>query len=67
MPVGTTLAASDAAAFEIERTVLADPAVAAEGRITGVDTNGFTPTPVRSGILRVKLQAARTGALRSTT
>ncbi len=56
MPVGTTLAASDAAATEIERTVLADPAVAAEGRITGIDTNGFTPTPVRSGILRVKLK-----------
>lgn len=56
MPVGTTLAASDAAATQIERTVLADPAVAAEGRITGLDTNGFTPTPVRAGIVRVKLK-----------
>ncbi|MEO6836208.1 MAG: efflux RND transporter permease subunit, partial [Candidatus Tumulicola sp.] len=56
MPVGTTLAASDAAAVVMERTVLADPAVAAEGRSTGIDTNGFTPTPVRAGILRVKLK-----------
>jgi multidrug efflux pump subunit AcrB len=56
IPVGSTLAASDAAASEIERIVLADPAVAAEGRITGIDTNGFTPTPVRSGILRAKLK-----------
>jgi multidrug efflux pump subunit AcrB len=56
MPVGTTLAASDAAASAMERTVLADPAVAAEGRFTGIDTNGFAPTPVRSGILRVKLK-----------
>jgi CzcA family heavy metal efflux pump len=56
MPVGTTLAASDAAAFAIERTVLADPAVVAEGRFTGIDTNGFSPTPVRAGIVRVRLR-----------
>ena len=37
-------------------TVLADAAVAAVGRFTGIDTNGFSPTPVRSGILRVKLK-----------
>lgn len=56
MPVGTTLAASDAAALAMERVVIADPAVAAEGRFTGIDTNGFSPTPVRSGIIRVKLK-----------
>jgi multidrug efflux pump subunit AcrB len=56
MPVGTTLIASDAAATLIERIVLADPAVAALGRVTGIDTNGFSPTPARSGTLRVKLK-----------
>ncbi|HKU81185.1 MAG TPA: efflux RND transporter permease subunit, partial [Candidatus Tumulicola sp.] len=55
MPVGTSLAASDAAAFAIERVVLADPAVVAEGRFTGIDTNGFSPTPARAGIVRVRL------------
>jgi CzcA family heavy metal efflux pump len=56
MPVGTSLAASDAAALSLERTVLADPAVAAEGRFTGIDTNGFSPTPARVGIMRVRLK-----------
>jgi multidrug efflux pump subunit AcrB len=56
MPVGTTLAASDAAATSLERTVLADPAVASEGRFTGIDTNGFSPTPARAGIIRVRLK-----------
>jgi CzcA family heavy metal efflux pump len=56
MPVGTTLAASDAAALAMERVVIADPAVASEGRFTGIDTNGFSPTPVRGGIIRVKLK-----------
>ena len=55
MPVGTSLAASDAAAMRMERAVLADPAVRAEGRVTGIDTNGFSPTPVRAGIIRVRL------------
>ena len=57
MPVGTPLEASDAAATLMEQVVLADPAVAAEGRVTGIDTNGFSPTPVRAGIIRVKLKA----------
>jgi CzcA family heavy metal efflux pump len=56
MPVGTSLAASDEAAFSLERAVASDPAVVAEGRFTGIDTNGFSPIPVRSGILRVKLK-----------
>ncbi|HTX60636.1 MAG TPA: efflux RND transporter permease subunit, partial [Verrucomicrobiae bacterium] len=56
MPVGTSIAASDAAATAMERVVASDPAVASEGRFTGIDTNGFSPTPVRDGILRVKLK-----------
>jgi multidrug efflux pump subunit AcrB len=56
MPVGTTLAASDAAATSLERAVLADPAVASEGRFTGIDTNGISPTPARAGIIRVRLK-----------
>ncbi len=55
MPVGTTLAASDAAALAVERIVLRDPAVIAEGRFTGIDTNGYSPTPVRNGTFRVML------------
>jgi len=56
MPVGTSLAASDAAALRMERVVLADPAVRAAGRVTGIDTNGLSPMPVRAGIIRVRLQ-----------
>ena len=56
MPVGTTLAASDAAARRMERIIAADPAVIAEGRMTGMDTNGFSPTPPRTGTIRVRLQ-----------
>ncbi len=56
MPVGTTIAESDAAAAKMERIVKADPAVVAEGRFTGIDTNGFSPTPVRNGTIRVKLK-----------
>lgn len=62
MPVGTTLAASDAAALAMERVVLADPAVEAEGRFTGIDTNGFSPTPPRAGIIRVRLRPANSRA-----
>ncbi|HEY9085351.1 MAG TPA: efflux RND transporter permease subunit [Candidatus Tyrphobacter sp.] len=56
MPVGTTLAASDAAAMTIEQVVLADPAVTSVGRVTGIDTNGFSPTPARTGTIRVRLK-----------
>lgn len=56
MPVGTTLSASDAAATTMEKIVLADPAVASEGRLTGVDSNGFSPIPVSQGLIRVKLK-----------
>jgi len=56
MPVGTTLAASDAAATAMENIVRLDPAVASEGRLTGIDSNGFTPTPQSGGLIRIKLK-----------
>ena len=55
MPVGTTLEGSDAAATTLERIVTADPAVASVGRLTGIDSNGFTPTQSNQGLLRVRL------------
>jgi CzcA family heavy metal efflux pump len=56
MPVGTTLSASDAAATAMENIVREDPAVLNEGRLTGIDSNGFTPTPQSGGLIRVKLK-----------
>ena len=56
LPVGTSLAASDAAAHQMEAIVVRDPGVAAVGRWTGVDTNGYSPTPQNAGILRVRLK-----------
>jgi len=56
MPVGTTLAASDAAATTMERVALADPAVLTVGRFTGIDTNGFSPTQARTGTIRIRLK-----------
>lgn len=56
MPVGTTLAESDAAARTMERIVSTDPAVATEGRLTGIDSNGFSPTPQNQGMVRVILK-----------
>ncbi len=58
MPPGTTLDASDTAATALERIALADPAVATVGRFSGIDTNGFSPTPVRNGTIRVVLRPA---------
>ncbi|GAC1441549.1 MAG: efflux RND transporter permease subunit [Vulcanimicrobiaceae bacterium] len=55
MPVGTTLEASDAASSTMERVIAADPAVAGVGRLTGIDSNGFTPTQSNQGLLRVRL------------
>jgi CzcA family heavy metal efflux pump len=57
MPVGATLEASDAAATALERIALRDPAVAKVGRVTGIDTNGFSPTPPRVGTIRITLKA----------
>jgi multidrug efflux pump subunit AcrB len=56
MPVGTTIEASDAAATTMERIALRDPAVVSVGRFTGIDTNGFSPTQVRSGTIRIRLK-----------
>ncbi|MGH7756689.1 MAG: efflux RND transporter permease subunit, partial [Vulcanimicrobiaceae bacterium] len=55
MPTGTSLAASDAAATTMENIVRHDPAVAEVGRLTGIDSNGFSPLPKNDGLLRVKL------------
>jgi CzcA family heavy metal efflux pump len=55
MPTGATLAASDAAATTMERIIKSDPAVAHVGRLTGIDSNGFSPTQVNHGLLRVRL------------
>jgi CzcA family heavy metal efflux pump len=56
MPVGTTIQASDAAATAMERIALKDPAVLSVGRLTGVDTNGFSPTQARTGTIRIRLK-----------
>lgn len=55
LPVGTTLAASDAAARAMERVVRQDPAVETVGRLTGVDSNGFSPMPQNRGLLHIRL------------
>jgi CzcA family heavy metal efflux pump len=56
MPVGTTIEASDAAATTMERIAMRDPDVATVGRFTGIDTNGFSPTQVRAGTIRIRLK-----------
>jgi multidrug efflux pump subunit AcrB len=56
MPVGTTIEASDAAATAMERIAMSDPAVVSVGRFTGIDTNGFSPTQVRQGTIRIRLK-----------
>ncbi len=56
MPVGTTIQASDAAATTLERIAMQDPAVASVGRFTGIDTNGYSPTQVRQGTIRIRLK-----------
>ncbi|HVR45538.1 MAG TPA: efflux RND transporter permease subunit [Candidatus Binatia bacterium] len=56
LPVGTSLQASDAGARRMEQIIQRDPAVSAVGRWTGVDTNGYSPTPQNVGILRVALK-----------
>ncbi len=55
MPVGTTLAASDAAARTMEKIIVEHPGVDSEGRLTGIDTNGFSPLPQSRGLIRVSL------------
>jgi multidrug efflux pump subunit AcrB len=40
----------------MEELILRDPAVVAVGRWTGLDTNGYSPTPQNAGVLRVELK-----------
>ena len=56
MPVGSTIEASDAAATTMERIAMRDPQVLGVGRFTGIDTNGFSPTQVRAGTIRIRLR-----------
>jgi multidrug efflux pump subunit AcrB/outer membrane protein TolC len=56
MPVGATLQASDAAATAMERIIKMDPAVEHVGRLTGIDSNGVSPTQPNQGLLRVRLK-----------
>lgn len=55
MPVGTTLQATDASARHLEKIVLQNRAVVSEGRLTGIDSNGFSPMPPNRGLIRVSL------------
>jgi multidrug efflux pump subunit AcrB len=55
LPAGTSLAATDATATKLEKAIVSTPEVAHVGRLTGVDTNGFLPTPPNAGTLRVSL------------
>jgi multidrug efflux pump subunit AcrB len=55
LPAGTSLAATDKSATALERAIVALPDVAHVGRLTGVDTNGYLPTPPNAGTLRVSL------------
>ena len=59
LPAGTNLATSDAVATTMERIVMRDPAVAVEGRLSGIDTNGFTPTLPTIGTIRIALVAGK--------
>ena len=56
LPAGMSLDAADAIATQMERAVLADPAVAHEARLSGVDTNGYVATPPDAGTIRVMLR-----------
>jgi len=55
LPTGTDLPASDQAATMMENVVRADPAVASVGALTGIDVNGYSPTPQDHGLLDVSL------------
>ena len=57
MPTGLALPQTDAASFTMEHVLLADKSVSSVGRLTGVDSNGVSPTPQNKGLLRVRLIA----------
>lgn len=56
LPAGTSLAETDRVVGGFEQTIMADPAVAHEGRLTGVDTDGYELTPQSSGTIRISLK-----------
>ena len=56
LPPGTSLSATDRILTAIEKIIIADPAVSHEGRLTGVDTDGYEPTPENAGTIRVSLR-----------
>lgn len=56
MPPGLSLAATDAAATAMERVILQDASIVAEGRMTGIDSNGYSPTQENAGIIRARLR-----------
>jgi multidrug efflux pump subunit AcrB len=57
LPAGTSLGATDRAASAMERIIVVDPDVDHEGRLTGVDTDGYAATPRNAGTIRVALKA----------
>ena len=57
LPAGTSLAATDRIVTGFERIIVADPAVEHEGRLTGVDTDGYEPTSQNAGTIRISLRA----------
>ena len=56
LPEGMSLASVDYIATGLERVILADPAVEHEGRLTGVDTDGYEPTTQNAGTIRIALK-----------
>jgi multidrug efflux pump subunit AcrB len=56
LPAGTSLAATDRIVMGLERIILADPAVEHEGRLQGVDTDGYEPTAQNAGTIRIWLK-----------
>jgi multidrug efflux pump subunit AcrB len=58
LPAGTSLAATDRIVTGFEKIIVADPAVAHEGRLTGVDTDGYEPTSQNAGTIRIALSPA---------
>jgi len=56
LPAGTSLAATDRIVRGFEQTIIADPAVQHEGRLTGVDTDGYEVTPQNAGTIRISLK-----------
>ena len=58
LPAGTSLAATDRILRGFEQTILADPTVQYEGRLTGVDTDGYELTPQSAGTIRISMKAS---------